>query len=288
MISKETKQIIQRAFSEDKIRADKTTQLTVPKSKQGKAAIVAQEKGIFCGKEVVTYIFKKIDKQLKIKVFLTDGAKVWPGKKIIAVSGNLRSILKAERISLNFLSLLSGVATATSLFVSKIKGTKVIIKDTRKTTPGLRELEKYAVLCGGGKNHRQNLAAGIIVKDNHLKAAKIIDKQNKVDYRLLATCLNKMRKKTSFPLEIEVETFGEFRQISQHQPDIIMLDNFSQKDLIRAVKHRNKKCPKIKLEASGGINLKNVRAIAQTGVDFISIGSITHSPKALDFSLELL
>lgn len=288
MISKKTEQILQRAFSEDKVLRDITTRLTIPKDKRGKAIIVAKEKGIFCGKEVVTYIFKKIDEQIKVKTYLKDGAKVDLGKKIIAVSGNLRSILKAERISLNFLSLLSGVATVTNLFIQKVKGTNVVIKDTRKTTPGLRELEKYAVLCGGGTNHRYNLAEGIIVKDNHLKAAKIINKQNKVDHQSLGKCLQKIRKKTNFPLEIEVETFDEFSEISQHQPEIIMLDNFPRKDLIRAVNYRNKNCPQIKLEASGGIRLKNVRSIAETGVDFISIGSITHSPKALDFSLEIL
>lgn len=288
MLNKKTEQIIQRAFSEDKLRQDKTTRLTVSKQKKGRAIIIAKEKGIFCGRELAAYIFKKIDSQINIKFFKKDGDRVAAGEKTVAISGNLQAILKGERASLNFLSLLSGVATTTNLFIEQVKKTKVIVKDTRKTTPGLRELEKYAVSVGGGINHRHNLAAGIIVKDNHLKAAGIIDKNKKINHLLLKQSLTKLKKKTNFPIEIEVETFNEFTEIAKHRPDIIMLDNFSKKNLRKAVDYRNKNFPKIKLEASGGIQLKNIKTIALTGVDFISIGSLTHSPKALDFSLELI
>ncbi|MCF7871176.1 MAG: carboxylating nicotinate-nucleotide diphosphorylase [Candidatus Omnitrophica bacterium] len=288
MITSKIKQIIQIALSEDKVSRDKTTHLVIPAEEKGKAAIIAKEKGILCGTEIVRFIFKKIDKETKIKFFAKDADLVHKNEKVAIISGNLQTILKAERVALNFLSLLSGVATVTRLFIDKIKKTKVVIKDTRKTTPGLRELEKYAVLVGGGKNHRCNLAEGIIIKDNHLKAVAIVSKKNKVNHKRLKAAMENLRKKTKFPIEIEVETFQEFIEVARHHPDIIMLDNFSKKNLIKAVGHRNKYFPKIELEASGGISLKNIERVSSTGVDSISIGSITHSPNALDFSLELV
>ncbi|MCF7887285.1 MAG: carboxylating nicotinate-nucleotide diphosphorylase [Candidatus Omnitrophica bacterium] len=287
MITNKTKQIIKRALSEDKVSQDKTTHLVISAKEKGKAVIIAKEKGILCGIEIVRFIFKEIDKKIKVKFFTKDGDKVVKNKKIAAISGNLQTMLKAERVALNFLSLLSGVATTAALFVDKVKKTRVAIKDTRKTTPGLRELEKYAVLTGGGKNHRYNLAEGIIVKDNHLKAAAIVNKKNKVNQMRLEATMKSLRRKTKFPIEVEVETFQEFCEVAKYYPDIIMLDNFSKKNLVKAVSYRNKHFPKIELEASGGISLKNIETVASTGVDSISIGSITHSPKALDFSLEL-
>lgn len=287
MITNKTKQIIQIALSEDKVNRDKTTNLVMPAKERGKAAIIAKQKGILCGAEVVRFIFKKIDKEAKIKFFAKDADSVGKNQRVAIISGNLQTILKAERVALNFLSLLSGVATATRLLINKVKKTKVVIKDTRKTTPGLRELEKYAVSIGGGKNHRCNLAEGIIVKDNHLKAAAIVSKKNEVNHKRLESAMKNLRKKTKFPIEIEVENFKEFLEVARHHPDIIMLDNFSKNNLIKAVKHRNQYFPKIELEASGGINLENIGKVASTGVDSISIGSITHSPNALDFSLEI-
>ncbi|MCF7869978.1 MAG: carboxylating nicotinate-nucleotide diphosphorylase [Candidatus Omnitrophica bacterium] len=287
MITNKTRQIIKRALSEDKVNQDKTTHLVIPAKEKGKAVIIAEEKGILCGIEIVRFIFKEIDKKIKVKFFAKDGNKVVKNKKIAAISGNLQTMLKAERVALNFLSLLSGVATTAALFVDKVKKTRVAIKDTRKTTPGLRDLEKYAVLTGGGKNHRYNLAEGIIVKDNHLKAAAIVNKKNKVNQMRLEAAIKSLRKKTKFPIEVEVETFQEFCEVAKHYPDIIMLDNFSKKNLVKAVSYRNKHFPKIELEASGGISLKNIETVASTGVDSVSVGSITHSPKALDFSLEL-
>ncbi|MCF7887976.1 MAG: carboxylating nicotinate-nucleotide diphosphorylase [Candidatus Omnitrophica bacterium] len=287
MITNKTKQIIKRALSEDKVSQDKTTHLVIAAKEKGKAVIIAKEKGILCGIEVVRFIFKEIDKKIKVRFFAKDGDRVTKDKKIATLSGNLQTILKAERVALNFLSLLSGVATTAALFVDKVKKTKVTIKDTRKTTPGLRELEKYAVLTGGGKNHRYNLAEGIIVKDNHLKAAAIVNKKNRVNHMRLEATLKNLRRKTKFPIEVEVETFQEFCEVAKYYPDIIMLDNFSKSNLVKAVSYRNKHFPKIELEASGGISLKNIKRVASTGVDSISVGSITHSPKALDFSLEL-
>jgi nicotinate-nucleotide pyrophosphorylase (carboxylating) len=287
MITNKTKQIIKRALAEDKVSQDKTTHLVIAAKEKGKAVIIAKEKGILCGIEVVRFIFKEIDKKIKVRFFAKDGDRVTKDKKIATLSGNLQTILKAERVALNFLSLLSGVATTAALFVDKVKKTKVTIKDTRKTTPGLRELEKYAVLTGGGKNHRYNLAEGIIVKDNHLKAAAIVNKKNRVNHMRLEATLKNLRRKTKFPIEVEVETFQEFCEVAKYYPDIIMLDNFSKSNLVKAVSYRNKYFPKIELEASGGISLKNIKRVASTGVDSISVGSITHSPKALDFSLEL-
>ncbi|MCF7873535.1 MAG: carboxylating nicotinate-nucleotide diphosphorylase [Candidatus Omnitrophica bacterium] len=287
MISNKTKQIIQRALLEDKVKQDKTTRLVIPAKKKGQAVITAKEKGVLCGTDLVKFIFKKIDKKIKVEFFAKDADLINKEEKVATISGNLQTILKAERVALNFLSLLSGVATTAWLFVNKVKKAKVAIKDTRKTTPGLRKLEKYAVLVGGGKNHRYSLAEGIIVKDNHLKAAGIVNKENKVNHKSLKEAIKKLRKKTKFPIEIEVETFQEFLEVAKYSPDIIMLDNFSKKDLVKAVGYRNKHFPKIELEASGGISLRNIETVASTGVDSISVGSITHSPKALDFSLEL-
>ncbi len=288
MITNKTEQIIQKALAEDNVKQDKTTRLVVPGGKRGRVVIIAKEKGILCGVDLVKLVLNRIDKQLKIKFFAKDGVRLRKNQKVAVVSGSLQSILKAERTALNFLSLLSGIATTTRLFADKVKKTKVIIKDTRKTTPGLRRLEKYAVFVGGGKNHRQTLADGIIIKDNHLKAAAIINKKNKINHQCLKAAIENLRKRTNLPIEIEVETFAEFFEIVKYRPEVVMLDNFSKRDLIRAVSYRNKYFPKVELEASGRISLRNIATVALTGVDSISIGSITHSPKALDFSLEII
>lgn len=287
MLSDKTKKIIQQALAEDKVRQDKTTLLFLPADQPGKAAVFTNEPGILCGINLVKFIFSSLDQKIKVKILAKDGSKIKKGQRIAVISGKVSAILKGERVCLNFISLLSGISTSTYNFVVKAGG-KIAIKDTRKTTPGLRDLEKYAVLTGGGKNHRHNLSDGIIIKDNHLKAAGIIDSKNNVNHKKFSNLWRKLRKKVNMPLEVEVESFNEFKEIIKYRPDAIMLDNFTPKNLKRAAIYRNNNFPGVELEASGQITSKNISAVAATGIDSVSIGSITHSPQALDYSLELV
>lgn len=287
MIDNSIQKNILRALSEDKIKQDKTTALFIRQSTTGKAVILAKEPGILCGIELARFIFKTVDKNLKVETFFEDGKKINKEDKILSVEGSLQAILRAERVCINFLSLTSGVSTVTNAFVRKAKKSKVVIKDTRKTIPGLRRLQKYAVSVGGGKNHRSNLSGGIIIKDNHLRAAGAIDRKNNINHKNFKRLWQGLRRKTKLPIEVEVETFKEFKQIIKYKPDIIMLDNFSRPDLKKASAYRNRYFPQIELEASGRVTLDNIGAVASTGVDSVSVGSITHSPSALDFSLEI-
>lgn len=286
MADNKTKLIVKAALKEDIGRKDITTSLTVPSSLTGDAFIVSKEKGVLCGIDVAREAFYQIDKGLKFRALRNDGACFKKGAKIAVVGGKLCSILIAERVALNFLSLLSGISTATRRIVSKIGKCPAKIMDTRKTLPNLRFLAKYAVKTGGGYNHRMSLDDGIIVKDNHLRAAKCIH-HGRLDEVKIRNLLETMRKKTCLKLEVEVENFKEFKGVIKYRPDIIMLDNFPFKQLKKAVKYRNDYFPRVKLEVSGGVNLKTVSKIACSGIDLISIGSLTHSSKAIDFSLEI-
>lgn len=287
MVNKEIKSIVKKALKEDSPKRDITTLWVIPSDVVIEAVIYAKEEGVLCGREVAKAVFKELDNKVIFKAFKKDGGVFNKDEKIIYLKGKARYILTAERVALNFLALLSGVATITRRYVDKVQDTGVKILDTRKTTPNLRSLEKYAVRMGGGYNHRLNLSEGIIVKDNHLQAAKFIY-QKKVDEDKLVKLVSGLKKKTSLKIEIEVETLKEFECVLRANPDIIMLDNFSLDGVKEAVDLRNKYFPRVKLEVSGGVDLGNVREIAETGVDFISIGNITHSPKAIDFSLEVL
>ena len=285
-LSKNIQSVVKNALREDIGKGDVTTSLAIPFKLKGKAWIIAQEKGILCGMAVVKTAFKQLDKGIKVKALKKDGDVFRKGDKIALIHGKMRTILTGERVALNFLSLLSGVSTLTGKFITKIKGIKVEIKDTRKTIPNLRSLEKYAVKTGGGYNHRCSLSDGIIVKDNHLTAAGYI-RNHHPDKEKISRLIAVLKKKKPLMVEVEVENLEEFRVVADYKPDIIMLDNFSVKDLKTAVKLRNKNYPKIKLEASGGINLENVRAAAASGVDYVSIGMITDTPCVIDFSLNI-
>ena len=272
-------QIIDVALAEDLGRGDRTTELVIPQSMGGTAAIIAKEPALVCGGEIARIAFMKIDQSLQVKIPIPDGTRAKPGDVVMAVVGRVSSILKAERVALNFLSHLSGVATTTAQYVERVKGMDVKISDTRKTLPGLRLLEKYAVYVAGGQNHRPDLASGIIIKDNHLVAlaAKGIS---------IAEAIGRAKAGAKgMKVEIEVQNLEQLKQAIEGKPDIIMLDNMSVDDIKRAVKMVP---PSISLEASGGINLENVRAVAETGVDVISVGAITHSAKAIDFSLSFV
>lgn len=266
------KKAIAAALIEDKVTRDITSRLWISPRQSAKAVVIAKEEGIACGFDTVREVFRQADKSLKFKLYCQDGQPLKPGQKVALIQGKARSILSAERTALNFLSFASGTATLTHKFVAKLKGLKVKLLDTRKTIPGLRQLQKYAVLCGGGHNHRGSLAQAILVKDNHLKIAGL---------------KGSFRKKT-VKTEIEIDKLSQFMTVAAYKPDVIMLDNFPLKDLKETVRIRNRQFPRIKLEASGGINLKNIREVAKTGVDFISAGVLTHSAKAIDFSLEII
>tara|TARA_B100000315_G_scaffold254869_1_gene296852 strand:- start:382 stop:1260 length:879 start_codon:yes stop_codon:yes gene_type:complete len=285
-LSKTNQKIILSALTEDEAKADISSKLAIGSSLRGVAIIIAKDCGCFCGREVAKFIFKSVDKRLQFLTSKRDGQKIKTGDLVCKIKGNLRSILRAERLVLNFLSLLSGVSTDTSKYVAKVKGLKVKILDTRKTTPNLRQLQKYAVAVGGGLNHRFSLADAILIKDNHLSAGGYVVK-GKLSREKLEKLITKIRKTTKQTIEIEVENLNQFKIVAKNKPDIIMLDNFSCVSLREAVKLRNKYYPGILLEASGGINLNSVEKIARTGVDRISVGAITHSVKAIDFSLEI-
>ena len=286
MINEKITEIIRKTIKEDLGQSDITTNLTIPALAFGEATIIAKEKGVLCGINIAKAAFEEMYPQIEFKAFLKDGKAFTKGAKIALIRGRLRAILSSERVALNFLALLSGIATATHGFVEKTKGAKAKIMDTRKTTPLLRTLEKYAVKTGGGVNHRLNLSSGIIIKDNHLRASKCARK-GKLNEKKLSDMIKLIRKKTHVKVEVEVENLSEFKAALKCKPQVIMLDNFDLEKLQEAVTLRDKQYPNIKLEASGGITAENVQKVAKTGVDFISIGSLTHSPKAIDFSLAI-
>ncbi len=275
----QVEQLIDQALAEDLGQGDVTTEALIPKAQQGRASIVAKARGILAGVEVAKQVFLKADPELKLAILIEDGAEVKPGDIVTKIEGRVASILKAERIALNFLQRLSGIASETGHYVQAVKGLPVQITDTRKTTPGLRTLDKYAVRVGGGKNHRMHLGDGILIKDNHLAALC----HQGLSIKEIVT---KARQKASpkLKIEVEVKTPQEAVEAAEAGADIIMLDNIGLEDMRQAVQLIRGRAL---IEASGGITLDRVRAVAETGVDLISIGALTHSTKALDISLEL-
>ena len=271
--------IIDLALAEDISRGDITSQGLIPPELQGKASILAKARGIIAGGEVARRVFLRVDPSLQVEVLIKDGTKVQTGDIVATIFGNVISILKAERVALNFLQRLSGIASQTAQYIAKTKGLGVKITDTRKTTPGLRLLEKYAVRIGGGQNHRFHLGDGILIKDNHLAALRALGINIK---DIIAKA--KQNAPKGAKVEVEVSTPQEALDAAEAGADIIMLDNMSPDEMRRVV---NSVPSQVKIEASGGITLANVRAVAMTGVDFISIGALTHSTQALDISLEL-
>jgi len=271
--------IIDLALAEDISHGDVTSEALIPSELQGKASILVKVQGVLAGSEVAKGVFLRVDPSLKFEVLIKDGAKINPGDIIATIEGRVISILKAERVALNFLQRLSGIASETAQYVAKTRGFAAKITDTRKTTPGLRLLEKYAVRMGGGQNHRFHLGDGILIKDNHLAALRALGMSLK---DIVAKA--KENAPQGLKVEVEVNTVQEALDAAEAGADIIMLDNMNPEEMHRVV---NLMPSHVKTEASGGITLENVRAAALTGVDIISIGALTHSPKALDISLEL-
>jgi len=271
--------LIDLALSEDIGQGDITTEALISDEQQRKAFIVIKEKGTLAGTEIAKQVFLKVDHELKIDILIKDGANVKPGDIIAQIEGKLASILKAERTALNFLQHLSGIASETAFYVDAVKDMPAQITDTRKTTPGLRILEKYAVRTGGGRNHRTHLGNGILIKDNHMAA---LNSQGLGTMDIIARV--RQNVPAGVKIEVEVKTPQEAADAADAGADIIMLDNMSINDMRRSVQLVKGRAI---IEASGGINLEKVRAVAETGVDIISIGALTHSPKALDISLKL-
>ncbi len=279
LFDEQVEKIIDLALKEDSGHGDITSQILITPEQEGKASIISREEGILAGVDIARRVFLKVEPAIQMNIIRTDGEKVKAGDEIITVSGSVAGILKAERVALNFLSHLSGIASETARYVDLVKDYAAIITDTRKTLPGLRMLEKYAVRLGGGQNHRFHLADGILIKDNHIAALKQMG-MNMKDIVSKA----KQYAPEGMKIEIEVNSIEQANEAAAAGADIIMLDNMAIFDMNQVVKVT---LGKVKFEASGGINLDNVRDIAMTGVDYISIGAIIHSAKALDFSLEL-
>lgn len=280
--SKHYSDLVDLAINEDIGKGDITTQSVNLPEESFMGVFTSREEGILAGVDLLPYILKKISPSSKIKLLLKDGAKLKRGTKIAIIKGPTSGVLMAERIILNFLQRLSGIATITHQFVSKVEGTKCQILDTRKTTPGWRNLEKYAVLCGGGINHRIGLYDAVMIKDNHIASL------SKTSDTPIREGVTRARKNVgnSIKIIVEVDTLNQMVEALTVSPDVILLDNMDLQKLKKAVQLRNKTMPQILLEASGGVNLKTVQKIAKTGVDRISVGALTHSVKALDIGLD--
>lgn len=277
MINHRLRSIIKTALEEDLGgRGDVTTASTVSEGILVSGKILCKGEGILAGIHVAEAVFHEVDPGLEFVGEKSDGQRVERGEVVATIKGEVRSLLVAERTALNFLQHLSGIATLTRRYVEAVSGLPVRIVDTRKTLPGLRELEKYAVRCGGGYNHRFGLYDGVLLKDNHLKVCGSIRE-----------AVEKARSNSPhlMKVEVEVETLDQLREALEAGADVIMLDNMSVEEMRKAVEIAGDRCL---LEASGSIRLENVREVAETGVDIISIGAITMSAPALDFSLEVI
>ena len=270
---------LEQAIAEDIGSGDVTTNALIPPDLKTTAVIMAKSDGVIAGLEVALNVFELVDPSLESIVLVPDGSKVTPGELVGQVSGSTASILKAERVALNFLQRLSGIATMTSLYVQAVAGTEARIIDTRKTIPGLRELEKYAIRVGGGFNHRFNLSDGILIKDNHILALR------EAGFTISAIIkLARDRSPHTLKVEIEVESIEEAKEAVEGGADVILLDNMPPSVMKEVVEFVNGRCI---LEASGGVSLDTVADIAKTGVNLISVGALTHSAKAMDISLDI-
>lgn len=267
--------IIELAIEEDVYSGDITTNSLIPEENLAVAEMTAKANGVVSGLEVAKMVFEKFDKNIKWEPLVDEGSLVKRGDKIARVEGSYRTLLTAERIALNILQRMSGIATATSLYVAELSGTKAQLLDTRKTAPGMRILDKMAVKAGGGKNHRMGLYDMALIKDNHIKVAGGI-----------AEAVSEVRASApDIKIEVEVTNIEETRQAIDAGADIIMLDNMSNEQMAAAVKLINKRAD---TEASGNMNLERIKEVAKTGVDYISVGALTHSVTALDISMNIV
>jgi nicotinate-nucleotide pyrophosphorylase (carboxylating) len=274
----EIRRAVRAALAEDLGSGDATTLATVPANATAKAVMRAREPLVVAGIQFAEIAFRELSSKIKIQKLFHDGQRANRDETLLKISGSARAILSAERVALNFVQRLSGIATLTAQFVDAIKGTRAKILDTRKTTPGWRRFEKYAVACGGGKNHRLGLFDMVLIKDNHLVVLR--------DAKPNAIAAAVARAREKFPklkVEVEADTLAQVAQAADAGADIILLDNMTPTQLRQAVKIVRDRA---QTEASGGVNLKTVRAIAGSGVDFISVGALTHSARAVDIGLD--
>lgn len=271
--------LIRQALAEDGAEADITTLSTVPAEQQARGTILTREAGVIAGLTIAAETFRLFDPRIDVQLLVADGASVQAGQELVCLSGSARSLLSAERVALNFLGRLSGIASLTARCVRATEGTRARILDTRKTTPGLRILEKEAVRLGGGQNHRFGLNDGVLIKDNHIKAAGGITQAVRAARHQAPHLLK---------IEIECETLAEVEEAIQAGADVILLDNMTTEQMSSAVAQVRRADPRILLEASGNIGTNTARlvAVAATGVDFISLGALTHSAPNFDVSLE--
>ncbi len=271
IINKRTKELIKMALEEDHIENDITTNSLFPEYRKAKAIVIAKSNGILCGLDIFKEVFLTIGKEIKFKTNFKDGDEFKKGDTIIEIEGDIRIILKGERTALDFLGHLSGIATKTHSLVKKTGG-RIKVLDTRKTTPGFRELEKYAVKIGGGYNHRMNLEEMAMLKENHL-----------IFFKSIKDAVDRLRKRSKdIKIEVEVKNLKEFKEVLNLEVDRIMLDNFSLEDIREAVKING---GRRELEISGGVNESNIEEYSLTGADYVSSGALTHSFKNSDFSL---
>ncbi len=274
--------IVRVTLNEDVGAGDLTTNILIPPAHKSHAVIIAKEDAVLCGTALVLEVFRQLDPSLRVVLQHKDGDHIRPKDVLIRLEGRTRAILTGERAALNFLSYLSCIATKTRRFCDAVRPYPVKIFDTRKTTPGMRIFERYAVACGGGVNHRFNLNAMVLMKDNH----RVTCRKNES----LASTVRRLHRKTHKKVQIEVDHLWELKEVLEAHPEMVLLDNMSIAELKTAVRMTRKLFPPDKrplLEASGGITLENVRKIAATGVDRISVGSLTHSRTAIDMSLEV-
>lgn len=267
--------LVQDALDEDCAFEDVTTIATITSGRHQRARLVAREPGVIAGVPLALAAFRLLDERIEIRVDVEDGAAVERGATVLFLSGHARGILSAERVALNFLQHLSGIATLTRRYVDAVRGTHAAILDTRKTTPGWRRLEKYAVHCGGGANHRMDLGSAVLIKDNHLAAVE----------GDVAAAVRRVREYATrrLPVQVECDTPAQVRAAVEAGADSVLLDNMSLDQLCESVQVARGHCA---TEASGGVTLATVRAIAETGVDRISVGALTHSVTALDLALD--
>jgi nicotinate-nucleotide pyrophosphorylase (carboxylating) len=277
------RRLVELALQEDVGAGDLTSQAVIPEALAGRGVFVARAPGVLAGLPAAALVFATLDPRVQFEPLLSDGDAVQPGSRLARVAGPMRSVLSGERTALNFLQRLSGIATQTRRYVEAVAGLRCQVLDTRKTLPGWRLLEKYAVRCGGGHNHRMGLFDGVLIKDNHLRALGL----GKKEIRTAVEAARRLHG-PAVPVEIEVDDLAELDEALRCGPDIVLLDNMPPEAMREAVRRRDAVAPRVRLEASGGVTLATMRAIAETGVDRVSVGALTHSAPALDIALDYL
>ena len=269
--------LLDLTLEEDAGRGDVTSAAVIDEGQEAEADIVAKERLVVCGLGIAEAVFTRFDWRTRMRTRVADGDPVTPGTLIASVRGPAQAVLAGERVALNFMQHLSGIATLTQAFVAAAEGAKVRVADTRKTTPGLRALEKYAVRVGGGYNHRADLSSGVLIKDNHIA---LVGSVREAVRRARANAPHGLR------IEVEVTSLAEVDEALEAGADIILLDNFATRDIADALKRIREQAPRTLVEVSGGVTLDRIRELAKSGVDVISAGAFTHSARAVDLSLE--